>query len=99
MHFFLWLFQPIQFRNHSFTAGRTPWTSDQRDKMPLPKHRTTQTQNKRMHTPNIHALSGIQRKIPASERAKKVHSSDRAATVTSYGLHYTDHISNQDAGK
>jgi hypothetical protein len=33
--------------------------SDQLVTRPLPKHRTTQTQNKRIHTPNIHALSGI----------------------------------------
>jgi hypothetical protein len=53
-----------QFRNHSFTDCTTPWTSDQCDKMPLPKHRTTQTQKKRMHTPNIHALSGIRTHDP-----------------------------------
>jgi hypothetical protein len=41
---------PIQFRNHFFTEGRTPWTSDQPVARPLPKHRTTQTQNKRTHT-------------------------------------------------
>jgi hypothetical protein len=49
----------IQFRNHFFTDGGTPWTSDQPVARPLPKHRTTQTQNKRIHTPNIHGLSGI----------------------------------------
>jgi hypothetical protein len=48
----------IQFCNH-FTDGRTPWTSDQPDAKPLPKHRTTETQTKRIHTSNIHALSGI----------------------------------------
>jgi hypothetical protein len=41
-----------------FTVGRTPWTGDQPVTRPLPAHRTTQTQNKRIHTPNIHALSG-----------------------------------------
>jgi hypothetical protein len=46
----------FQFHDH-FTDGRTPWTSDQLVVRPLPKHRTTQTQNK--HTPNIHALCGI----------------------------------------
>jgi hypothetical protein len=42
-----------------FTGGRTPWTSDQPIAWPLPTHRKTQTQNKRIHTRNIHALSGI----------------------------------------
>jgi hypothetical protein len=49
----------IQLRNNFFTDGRTPWTSDQPVARTLPKHRTTQTQNKRIHTPNIHALNGI----------------------------------------
>jgi hypothetical protein len=42
-----------------FTDCRTPWTGDQPVARPLPKHRTTETQNKRIHTQNIHALSGI----------------------------------------
>jgi hypothetical protein len=42
-----------------FTIGRTPWTSDQPTARPLPKHRTAQTQNKHIYTPNIPALSGI----------------------------------------
>jgi hypothetical protein len=54
----------IQFRNHLFTDGRTPWMSDQPFARPLPKHRTTQTQNKRIHTPNIHALNGIRTHDP-----------------------------------
>jgi hypothetical protein len=33
--------------------------SDQLIARPLPKHRTAQTQNKHIYTPNIHALSGI----------------------------------------
>jgi hypothetical protein len=40
---------PLQFRNHVYTVGRTPWTSDETAARPLPKHRTTQTQNKRTH--------------------------------------------------
>jgi hypothetical protein len=32
--------------------------SDQLVARLLPKHRTAQTQNKRIHTPNIHVLSG-----------------------------------------
>jgi hypothetical protein len=34
-----------------FTDGRTPWTSDQLVAKPLPKHRTTQTQNKHYNRP------------------------------------------------
>jgi hypothetical protein len=55
----------IQFRNHFYTDGRTPCTSDQPVARPLPKHRTTWTQNKRIHTPNIHALSGIRAHDPS----------------------------------
>jgi hypothetical protein len=42
-----------------FIEGRTPWTCDQPVARPLPKHRTTQTQNKHIHIPNIHAFYGI----------------------------------------
>jgi hypothetical protein len=35
----------FQFHDH-FTDGGTPWMSDQLVARPLPKHRTTQTQNK-----------------------------------------------------
>jgi hypothetical protein len=42
-----------------FTDGRTPWASDQLVARPLPKYRTTQTQNKHIRPPNIHALCGI----------------------------------------
>jgi hypothetical protein len=38
--------------------------SDQHVVRPLPKHRTTQTQNKPIHTPNIHAPSGIRTHDP-----------------------------------
>jgi hypothetical protein len=55
----------IQFRNHFYTYGRTPWTNDQPVVRLIPKHRTTQTQNKRIHTPNIHALSGIRTHDPS----------------------------------
>jgi hypothetical protein len=47
-----------------FTDGRAPWTGDQLGARPLPKHRTTQTQNKRIHTSNIHALNGIRTHDP-----------------------------------
>jgi hypothetical protein len=49
----------IRLSNHLFTDGRTPWTSDQPVARPLPKLRTTQTQNIRIHTSNIHALSEV----------------------------------------
>jgi hypothetical protein len=42
------------FHFDHFTDGRTPWTSDQLVVRPLSKHRTTQTQNK-----HIHSLYGI----------------------------------------
>jgi hypothetical protein len=52
------------FHDH-FTDGRTTWTSDQLVARPLPKHRTTQTQNKHVHTPNIYALCGIRTQDPS----------------------------------
>jgi hypothetical protein len=66
-----WLFQPIQGPGLLFSSliifhsGRTAWASDQLVARPLPKHRTTQTQNKRIPTPNIHALSGIRTHDPS----------------------------------
>jgi hypothetical protein len=53
----------IQFRNHFFTDGRTPWASHQPVARPLPTHRTTQTQNRRTHT-DIDALNGIRTHDP-----------------------------------
>jgi hypothetical protein len=68
--FFLLALQPpwalasdFQFHNH-FTDGRTPWTSDQLQSRPLLKHTATQTQNKHIHIPNIHALCGIRTHDP-----------------------------------
>jgi hypothetical protein len=60
----VWLYSPLDLgRFFSFlilyTVGRTAWTGDQLVARPLPKHRTTQTQNKHIHVPNIHALCGI----------------------------------------
>jgi hypothetical protein len=52
-----------QFLNN-FTDGRTPRTGDQPVARPLPNHRAIQTQNKRIHTPHIHALCGIQTHDP-----------------------------------
>jgi hypothetical protein len=90
--FFQCLFQPIQGPGLLFssviifTDGRTPWASDQLVARPLPKHRATQTQNKHIHTPNIHALSGFRATMPASERTKIVNALDSATTVTSHYL-------------
>jgi hypothetical protein len=53
----------FQFYGH-FTEGRTPWMSDQLVVRPLPKHSTTQTQNKQMHIPNIHTLCEIRTHDP-----------------------------------
>jgi hypothetical protein len=44
---------------------QTPWTGDQPVTRPLPTYRTTQTQNKHIHTPNIHAFSGIRTHDPS----------------------------------
>jgi hypothetical protein len=46
------------------TNGRTPWMSDHFVARPLPRHRTTQTQNKHIHIPKIHALCGIRTHDP-----------------------------------
>jgi hypothetical protein len=43
----------------SYTNGRTPWTSYRPVAMRVPIYRTTQTEKKHTHTPDIHALSGI----------------------------------------
>jgi hypothetical protein len=71
----------------SFTDGRTLWTGDQLVARPPPKHRTTQTE-KNAHT---HQISmpwvGFEPTIPASERAKTLHSSDRSATETGRVIH------------
>jgi hypothetical protein len=55
------------FFRFDFTGGRTPWTSDQLVARPLPKHRTTQTQDKHIYIPNIHALYGIPTHDPGED--------------------------------
>jgi hypothetical protein len=69
----------LQFHNLFYRDGRTPWTSNQPVAMPLPKLRTTQTQNKRTQT-SIPWV-GFEPTISAYERAKTVHALDRAAAV------------------
>jgi hypothetical protein len=65
----------LQFHNLFYTDGRTPWTSDQPLARPLPKHRTTQTQNKRTQTSM--SWVGFEPTIPVFKRAKTVHALDR----------------------
>jgi hypothetical protein len=74
----------LQSRNHLFTDGRTPWTSYKPVERPLPTHRTTQTQNKRIY--RHPCLVGFEPTIPAFERAKTVHALDRTATVIGHGV-------------
>jgi hypothetical protein len=62
-----------------YTVGRIPWTRDQPDARPLPIHRTARTQNKRTQKSMPRVVS--EPTIPAFERAKTIHDSDRAATV------------------
>jgi hypothetical protein len=71
-HFFLqWFFQTIQGPGLLFSSviifHRRYDALDECQSVtrPLPKHRTTQTQNKRIHTSNIHALSRIRTHDPS----------------------------------
>jgi hypothetical protein len=59
----------FQFHDY-FTDGRTPWTCDQLVVRPLPKRRTTQTQNKHIHIPYIDALCGIQTHDPGFQASE-----------------------------
>jgi hypothetical protein len=59
----------FQLHDH-FTDGRTSWTSDQLFVMPLHIHRTTQTQNKHIHIPNMHALCGIRNQDPGFQESE-----------------------------
>jgi hypothetical protein len=69
-----------QFLDH-FTDDRFPWTGDQLIARPLPKHRTTQTQDKHIHQTSMPCM-GFELTIPDSERAKTAHALERSATVT-----------------
>jgi hypothetical protein len=77
-----WVTWPLlQFRNLFHTDGRTPWASDQPVLRPLPRHRSTQTQNKRTHKyPCLWV--GFEPTIPAFERVKTVHALDGAVEVS-----------------
>jgi hypothetical protein len=67
------------------TIGRTPWTSDRPVARPLPKYRSTQTQNKHTHQISMPEV-GLEPTIIASDRAETVHVLDRLDTVTGVGL-------------
>jgi hypothetical protein len=78
----LWLYSPLDFGRFFgvlilYTVSRTPWTGDQPVSRPLPTHRTTHTQNKRIQTSM--PLVGFELTTPVFERAKTVHALDRAA--------------------
>jgi hypothetical protein len=64
-----------------YRVSSTPRAGDQPVAMPLPTHRTTQTQNK--HTETYVSEVGFELMIPVFERAKRVHALDRAVTVIS----------------
>jgi hypothetical protein len=72
----------LQFHNHFYTDGRTPWTSDQPVARPLPTQRTTQIQIKRTQTSM--PQEAVEPTIPAFERAKTVRALGRAATTRGF---------------
>jgi hypothetical protein len=65
----LWLYSPLLDLGRFFSflilyiVGRTPWTGDQ--SVARPYLNTGQHTQKRIHTPNIHALSGIRTYDPS----------------------------------
>jgi hypothetical protein len=73
---FLYSLLPIFSFLIIYTVGRTPWTGDQPVSRPLPKHRTTQTQNKRTQTsmpwvgfgPRSQCSSGLGQFMPQTAR-------------------------------
>jgi hypothetical protein len=73
-----WPWPLLQFRNHFYTDGRTPWMSDYPSQgrylhIAQHKHRI----NKQISMPWV----GFELTIPAFEREKTVHALDCAATV------------------
>jgi hypothetical protein len=69
----------LQFRNLSYTDGRTPWMSDQPVARPLPTCRTTRTQNKRTQTQSCLEWDLNARSQRSSEQ--RFHALGRSATV------------------
>jgi hypothetical protein len=63
-----------------YTVCRTPWAGDQPVARPLPKHKTTQRQNKRTQTSTPRVT--FEPTTPVFEREKIVNALTRAATVT-----------------
>jgi hypothetical protein len=89
---YLWLYSSLSGLGQFFslltfyTVGRTPpRTGDQSFARALPRHRTTQTQNKCTQTymPQL----GFEPTIPVFQRTKTVHTLDLAATVIGYIMH------------
>jgi hypothetical protein len=88
----VWLYSPSDLsRFFSFLflytagrVGRTTWKADQSIARPLPTHRATQTQNRRIQIsiPRV----GFETTIPVFEGAKMVHDLDIAATVIDPGI-------------
>jgi hypothetical protein len=81
----LFLYRPLDLgRLFSFlilyTVGRTPRTGDQPIPRPIPRHRTTQTQNRGTKTSMRRV--GFEPTTPVFERVKAIHALDRAAAVT-----------------
>jgi hypothetical protein len=62
-----------------YAVGRTPWNRDQPIARPLPAHRTSQTQNKRIQTsiPQV----GFEPANPVFEPSKTVRALDYVTTV------------------
>jgi hypothetical protein len=68
---------------------------DQPVARPLPTHRTTQTQNKRIQTSKPQVA--FEPMTPVFERAKTVHALDRAATVIGHSTIYAFKFSNRNS--
>jgi hypothetical protein len=93
--FFHWLYSPLGPWPLIFSfmiilqTVRPHWTSDQLVARPLPKYRTTQTQNKHIHIPNIYALCGIRTHDPGFRKIEDNSCPiDHSATVTGPDIRY-----------
>jgi hypothetical protein len=89
---YLWLYSPLLGLGRFFsflllyTVGRIPWTGDRPVARPLHTHRRIQTQSKCTET--AMPWVSFEPTIPAFERAKTVHASDRTATVNGTWAHF-----------
>jgi hypothetical protein len=77
----------FQFHDH-FTDGRTSWTSDQPVARPQPAHKTTQTQKKHIHTPNIHVLCGIRTHDPSFRASEATVTGDLCYADANFYVEY-----------